>query len=68
MVFLLFDMASESTGSLSKEEKSPNLKSNLPCRFTYTVYFLFGGMFIGDEGEIKSWPGFSARISLFHPT
>ena len=24
VVFLLFDMASESTGSLSKEQKSPN--------------------------------------------
>ena len=22
-------------------------------------------MFIGDEGEIKSWPGFPASISLF---
>ena len=46
-------MASESTGiagSLSKVEKILNLKSTFPYRFTYTVYFLFGGMSIGDKG------------------
>ena len=46
-------MASESTGiagSLSKVEKILNLKPTFPYRFTYTVYFLFGGMSIGDKG------------------
>ena len=39
VVFLHFDMASESTGtagSLSKVEKKSNLKSEFPYRFTYT--------------------------------
>ena len=43
-VFLHFDMAFESTGtagSFSKVEKSQNLKSKFPYRFTYTVYLLF---------------------------
>ena len=54
-------------GSLSKVEKSLNLKSKFPYRFTYKVY-LFGGMFMGDEEEMKSWPGFPGSISLFHVT
>ena len=61
-------MASKSTGtagSLSKVEKSLNLKSTFPYRFTYTVYFLFGEMSIGDEGEIKSGPGFKAIAFCF---
>ena len=71
VVFLHFDTASESTGtggSLSKVEKSLNLKSKFPYRFTYKAYFLFGGMFMGDEEEMKSWPGFPGSISLFHVT
>ena len=67
-IFLHFDMASKSTGtagSLSKVEKSLNLKCTFPYRFTYTVYFLFGEMSIGDEGEIKSGPGFKAIAFCF---
>ena len=51
-----------------KWKKSLNLKPKFPYRFTYTVHFLFGGLFIGDEGEIKRGTGFKASVSLFHLT
>ena len=69
VAFLHYHPISEFTGtvaSLSKVKKSVNLKSKFSYRFTYTVHFLLGGMFIGDE--IKSELGLKASISLFHFT
>ena len=71
VVFLHFDMASESAGtagSLSKMEEGLNLKLKHPYRFTYALYFLFGRMFIGDKGEVKSGTALKVSISLFHLT
>ena len=45
-----------------------NLKLKYPYRFIYALYSLFGGMLIGDEGEVKSGTGLKASISLFHLT
>ena len=61
MIFLHFDMASESTGEqlvlCLKWKESVILKLKCFYRFTHALYFLFGGMFIGDEGKVKSGAG-----------
>ena len=51
-----------------KWKESLNLKLIYPYRFTYDLHLLFGGMFIGDEGEVKSRIGLKGSISLFHLT
>ena len=66
LVFLHFDTASESTETAisfwKKVEKSLNLKTKFSYRFTL---FLIWGIFIGDEGGIKSWPVFGLASRFF---
>ena len=66
VVFLHFDTDSESTGTAisfwKKVEKSLNLKTKFSHRFT--LFFIWG-IFIGDEGGIKSWPVFGLASRFF---